>query len=144
MHQRVLASIALGGLLLSVAPTGALASTESATPLRFTERDLRIAADQSTVPAGKVEARVRNRGQLEHELVAFRTDLGEDALPMTADGQQVDEHGPGVTHIDPEAEDVEPGSTKTVTLQLDPGRYVFICNLPGHYRGGMHVVVIAR
>jgi uncharacterized cupredoxin-like copper-binding protein len=119
-------------------------SKPSVADVRFRERDYSLSVDQRAVPAGQLTVWVRNEGKVEHELVAFRTDLDEGALPMTPGGHQVDEHGPGVTHLDPEAEDVQPGSTKTITLRLDPGRYVFICNLPGHYRTGMHIAVAAR
>jgi len=37
-----------------------------------------------------------------------------------------------------EVEDVTPGTSKTMTVKLDPGKYVFFCNLAGHYLGGMH------
>ena len=33
---------------------------------------------------------------------------------------------------------VAPGSTQTVNAQLEPGNYVIICNVPGHYQLGMH------
>ena len=66
----------------------------------------------------------------------FQTDLAEDALPTNEDGD-VDEEGEGVTLID-EIEDIEAGSTESLTVTLDAGSYVFICNLPGHYAQGMH------
>ena len=31
--------------------------------------------------------------------------------------------------------------TKQVTVQLEPGRYVFFCNFEGHYLAGMHAPV---
>jgi uncharacterized cupredoxin-like copper-binding protein len=36
---------------------------------------------------------------------------------------------------------MQPGTTKTLTIDLAPGHYVFLCNLPGHYQSGMHVDV---
>jgi uncharacterized cupredoxin-like copper-binding protein len=85
---------------------------------------------------------VRNDGKLTHELVAFRTDLGQGDLPMA--GDRVNEEAKAVTHIDPEAEDVQPGASKTLTLELEPGRYVIICNLAGHYASGMHQALTVR
>jgi len=35
-------------------------------------------------------------------------------------------------------EDITGGSTQSLTVSLDAGNYVFICNLPGHYEQGMH------
>ena len=37
-----------------------------------------------------------------------------------------------------EIEDIEAGSNESLTVTLDAGNYVFICNLPGHYAQGMH------
>jgi uncharacterized cupredoxin-like copper-binding protein len=68
--------------------------------------------------------------------VIFKTDLAPDALPLGDDGN-VDEEGEGVEHID-EIEDITGGSTQSLTVTLDAGNYVFICNLPGHYQQGMH------
>jgi uncharacterized cupredoxin-like copper-binding protein len=36
-----------------------------------------------------------------------------------------------------EAADIEPGASKSVTLDLTPGSYIPLSNLPGHYAGGM-------
>ena len=37
-----------------------------------------------------------------------------------------------------ETGDMEAGTTKTLTIDLAPGHYAFVCNLPGHYGQGMH------
>jgi uncharacterized cupredoxin-like copper-binding protein len=37
-----------------------------------------------------------------------------------------------------EVEDIKPGRSATLTLNLKAGRYVLLCNLAGHYPGGMH------
>ncbi len=55
---------------------------------------------------------------------------------MNSDGD-VDEEGEGVTHID-EVEDIAGGSSESLTVKLDAGKYVLICNLPSHYEQGMH------
>ena len=123
----------------SAPPPGASA----ASTVTVTEREFGITADPPVVATGRVRVNVRNHGTLEHELVAFRTDLGETALPLGSDGN-VDENGRGVTHVEPEAEEVPPGGGKTMSLPLQPGRYVLVCNLPGHYKAGMHTVLTVR
>jgi uncharacterized cupredoxin-like copper-binding protein len=116
------------------------ATTKSlATPLRATEKEYAIAFDHSTVSAGKIRLTAKNAGTVEHELVAFRTDRAETDLPMGSG--EVDEEGEGITHIDPEAEDIPAGGEKTITMNLTPGRYVFLCNVPGLYQLGMHTVL---
>lgn len=67
----------------------------------------------------------------------LQTDLAEDALP-TDDNGDVDEAGdPGIELIG-EIEDIEGGTSQSLTLGLDAGSYVLICNLPGHYGLGMY------
>ena len=69
----------------------------------------------------------------------FKTDLPADQLPLTDEGI-VDEEGAGITAID-EVEDVTPGTSKDLTVNLDPGNYVLLCNIDSdelHYQHGMH------
>jgi len=101
-----------------------------------TEVDYKITLDESSAPAGDVTFDITNDAEQTHEFVVFKTDLPEDQLPTNADGD-VDEEGEGVTHID-EVEDITAGSTESLSVTLDAGSYVVLCNLPGHYRQGMH------
>jgi hypothetical protein len=101
-----------------------------------TEKDYSIAVDPDSSSSGSVTFGVQNDGPATHEFVVFKTDLAEDALPVGDDGD-VDEEGQGVTHID-EKEDIAAGSTTTLAVNLEPGKYALICNLPGHYKLGMH------
>jgi uncharacterized cupredoxin-like copper-binding protein len=87
-----------------------------------------------TVPAGKVAITAPNNGKIEHELVLLKTDVDPAKLKTEKDGE-VDEEaysGPG------EIPDVEAGATGKTTLNLKPGKYVMICNVPGHYKAGMY------
>ena len=106
-----------------------------------TQLDFSMTLKSPSVKAGKVRIAVRNGGAMEHELVAFKTELDEANLPLLPDGMKIDEAGAGITHLDPEAEGVKPGTEKTITIELTPGRYVLVCNLPAHYKDGMHAVL---
>jgi uncharacterized cupredoxin-like copper-binding protein len=121
--------------------SGCSGDSSSAAGLTVTVDDYTIEAVPPSVASGDVKVSVVNAGDTTHEVVAFRTDLPETDLPMNADNTRIDESGAGITHIDPEAEGVEPGQDTTVTMALTPGRYVFVCNLPLHYGKGMHAVV---
>jgi uncharacterized cupredoxin-like copper-binding protein len=101
-----------------------------------TEVDYSINVDEDTAPAGDVTFDIQNDAGQIHEFVVFKTDLAPDALPLNEDGD-VDEEGEGVTLID-EVEDIAGGSSENLTVNLDAGSYVLICNLPGHYKLGMH------
>ena len=35
------------------------------------------------------------------------------------------------------------GDVRTLAVDLRPGRYMLLCNMYGHYMGGMHQVVVA-
>ncbi len=98
--------------------------------------DYSVTPDESSAPAGDVTFDVTNDAEQTHEFVVFKTDLAEDQLPTNDEGD-VDEEGEGVELID-EIEDIEGGSSESLTVSLDAGSYVLICNLPGHYRQGMH------
>ena len=129
--------------MVGVLGLGACGSGKSKPDLTVTEKEYSLSSSSAQVTAGKVKIEVAVAGQLTHEFVAFATDLPEDQLPLTAKGDRIDEEGKGITHLDPEAEDVAPGKSKTITIDLPKGRYVFVCNLEDHYGKGMHTVVTA-
>jgi ZIP family zinc transporter len=92
-----------------------------------------------TLPAaglapGRVRLVFENAGASTHELAVFKTDLAADGLPMA--GSAVDEDDPRLRLVG-EVEDVKPGRSGRVSLDLDAGHYVLICNVPGHYQLGM-------
>jgi uncharacterized cupredoxin-like copper-binding protein len=64
-------------------------------------------------------------------------------LPLRGDGTTVDEEtlkSEIVGVLEPGA----PGSVRELRVHLAPGRYVLLCNMSGHFMGGMHTVVVAR
>lgn len=123
--QQPVTTVASGG---SQTVTVTLADVDANTML--------LTPNPDTVAAGEVTFEVTNSGNKEHEFVVFKTDLAIEDLPFDDSADKVIEDGPGVTHID-EIESVQPGETKTLTVNLDAGSYTLICNLKGHYRMGM-------
>ena len=116
------------------------------TTVDVTVQEFAVIPASSSAPAGDVTFDVTNEGPDDtHEFVVFKTDLAPDALPTAADGS-VDEEGEGVELID-EIEDIAVGDTPTLTVSLDAGSYVFICNIVeeeggetiAHYQQGMRV-----
>ena len=96
----------------------------------------------TTVPAGKVNIKVSNDGTIAHELVVLQTDtLATDVSITSFEGEKdrINEDTSG-TNVG-ETGDLQPGGTKTITLTLQPGHYVLLCNLPAHYGLGMHTDV---
>lgn len=100
----------------------------------------KIALDKDSAPAGEITFHIHNDAtDLNHEFVVFKTDLPEDQLPLNSEGI-VDEEASGITLID-EAEDIEPGASTDLTVTLDAGNYVLVCNTDSdqmHYQHGMH------
>jgi uncharacterized cupredoxin-like copper-binding protein len=116
-------------------PADARAST-----LAVAERDFHIAAP-TEVRAGHVTLRVHNKGPDSHELIVIR--LAGAALPLRRDGLTVDEDA--VEHETAGAlEPGQPGATRKLELRLDAGRYELLCNMSGHYMGGMHSILVVR
>jgi uncharacterized cupredoxin-like copper-binding protein len=104
-----------------------------------TEKDFAIGLDPSSANDGSVSFDIQNQGTATPEFVLFKTDLAADGLPTTKDENGatiVDENGKGLDLVD-EAEDIASGASATLTVNLDAGSYVAICNLPGHYQQGM-------
>lgn len=102
----------------------------STTTITATLSDSAIELDQSSVPAGTTSISVMNEGSLVHEIEVFAGD--ETDLPVTqgvADTSTLD--------LVDEVEDIVPGTSVTLDLDLPPGEYVILCNLPGHYQMGM-------
>ncbi len=131
--HRTLLSIAAAGALMVVAACSVGTKT-----VNIDLKEYSITPDVLSVPAGSVTLRVRNAGDVNHEMVVLKTDLAPTALPVDSAKDKVSEDGAGVQSIG-ELEDIHPGNTPSKTFNLSPGKYVFVCNIPGHYRSGMVV-----
>jgi uncharacterized cupredoxin-like copper-binding protein len=103
-----------------------------------TEKDFAITLDKTTAQAGQVTFNITNSGPSTHEFVVIKTDLAPDQLPVDQDSYSVNEDAAGLTNVD-EVEDIEPGASMSLNVNLTPGRYVLICNLPAHYQQGMRI-----
>jgi uncharacterized cupredoxin-like copper-binding protein len=145
MKTRILfLPVTLALLVLAVASCGGGSSSPSSSPatpasssgaatVNVDANEFSFALDRQTVPAGKVTFVVQNAGQVVHEMVIIRTDAEAGELPF-ADGEASEEGAVG--EIGPE--ELGSGVTGHITMDLKPGHYAMICNLPGHYEGGMY------
>lgn len=147
MDHRLGQPAAGGGLwriaVVSVAlATLAACSGDGGGTVSVTLQEFSIATDPATVDAGEVVFEATNEGPDDvHEFVVFRTDLDPTALPTDENGAVV-ETGEGIELIG-EIEDIPVGETQSVTLELEAGNYVLICNIwdedeqEAHYQEGM-------
>ena len=93
----------------------------------------------STMKAGKANFMITNMGTMPHELLVFKSDLEPAAYPTDAAGN-IKEEGAGVTLVS-DGDNIDPAGTQARTIDLTPGKYVFVCNIPGHFKQGMFTVV---
>jgi uncharacterized cupredoxin-like copper-binding protein len=139
----LVSSLALVGAACSDDETAASSASPAATgPVAITLQEFAVGTVPATAPAGSVTFDIENKGPDDkHEFVVFKTDLAPDQLPTVANGS-VDEEGAGLELID-EVEEIAPGDTGNLTVDLDAGSYVFICNIydkaekEAHYQEGM-------
>jgi hypothetical protein len=133
---RRLPAVAAVLLLLSACSGGSPGASGSI--VNVTLHDFKIVSSTSVSSDTDVVFQVQNRAPATHEFVIVRSDLPPDQLPIATDGLSVDEE-----KLRPAGEigEVDTGTTETLAIHLAPGRYVFFCNLEGHYLGGMHGVL---
>ena len=123
-----LAALGAAGLLVVVAGSASFAALRggdehevaqgtdggltAAHPLALTAFDLGFRETELTAAAGEIEIEYRNEGDLDHTLVFEGVGA---ATPLKA----------------------LPQSTEKGTVKLEPGTYVYYCDLPGHRAAGM-------
>lgn len=106
--------------------------------VNVTLTEFKVGLDKTAVPTGDVTFQVKNGGTIAHEFVVFKTEDAADALPTASGANEVNEDDTTLASMG-EVEDVAPGATKSFSAHLDPGKYVAICNVEGHYMSGMHI-----
>jgi uncharacterized cupredoxin-like copper-binding protein len=104
--------------------------------------DFAVRPAATTVAAGNVTFQITNTGKAQHELLVFRSNLQPSAYPLK-DGN-IDEEGAGIAKVS-DGDNLGPGNVQTRSVDLSqPGTYLFVCNLPGHFRLGMYRVVTVK
>ncbi|HXJ63771.1 MAG TPA: plastocyanin/azurin family copper-binding protein [Actinomycetota bacterium] len=93
-------------------------------------KEFSISPNAQSVKAGDVTFDVTNDGTTQHEMVLIRTDDAPADLPFE-NGEASETGSVG------EVAELNAGASGTLNVDVKPGRYVMICNLPGHYTAGM-------
>jgi uncharacterized cupredoxin-like copper-binding protein len=138
-NDRDQAASAAGALVSSTAPSAAPASVAPVGPVKVSLQQWSITPQATLVAAGPITFEVSNIGTITHEFVVMRTNTPATDLKVgTYEGlsPRVNENTAG-TNVG-ETGDMSPGTTKYLTINLQPGHYVFMCNLPAHYGLGMN------
>ncbi len=94
-----------------------------------------LIAKPNPVVGGRVTFTVTNTSRtLQHELLVVRVPGAQERLPYSEVSRKVVE-----SRIDKigDSGDLRAGTSTTFTVRLKPGKYLLICNQPGHYQAGM-------
>ncbi len=113
------------------------AAQATASPQQITvvETNYQISFPSDTIEAGKVTFHVENQAQaLPHAFVVIKTDISAANLPKDSSGN-VDESKLDVVG---KLANINAGSAQDLTVDLTPGHYAVICDLPGHFQQGMY------
>lgn len=94
-----------------------------------------VRTNVTSVKAGKVTFEVTNLSRsIVHEMIVVAVENQNAPLPYDYHAGQIPEKQVKMLG---ETEEMEPNAEKTITLDLKPGAYLLICNVPGHYAAGM-------
>jgi uncharacterized cupredoxin-like copper-binding protein len=146
LFRSALPVVAIFALSACAASGGASATSavgeSGGTDVAVTLQEWAVVPDAESAPAGDVTFTVTNDGPEDvHEFVILATDLDPGDLPTDEHGA-VDEEGEGMEVVD-EVEDIPVGESQDLTVNLDPGSYVLLCNIysededEAHYQMGM-------
>ena len=128
------AAISSAGLL---AITASPAETASGSAVSVALVEWKLLPGQVTVRAGRVTFVVRNEGTMDHEFLVLRSDRHHHSLKVKG-GQAVETGRLG------EIPKIPAGTSKRITLRVQPGKYVLLCNMLGHYQAGQFAALRAR
>ena len=138
----LLASAASAGTLVNVELWDKGADTAMPTDLGYgapgldlSKATMGIKLSRPSAPAGEVTFDVTNvsKDTIHEMIVMFLADPAKP-LPYIESENRVDEDRAGDKG---EVSELEPGKSGSLTVVLQPGKYVLICNVPGHFAAGM-------
>ena len=113
-----------------------------------------VRTDRTTVEAGTVTFAVTNVGELTHEFIVYSNldGVATGGLPINAEEDEANLVEENIIGAAPYAtppivpSDEKPGAADhripgggwgaELTVDLAAGKYILLCNLPGHYTGG--------
>ncbi len=101
----------------------------------LSKANMGIKASPDRAKAGVVTFKVTNSSKdTVHEMIVMYLKDPAKPLPYVASEQRVDEDKAGDKG---EVSELDPGHSGALTVVLKPGKYLLICNVPGHYAAGM-------
>jgi len=130
------AALTVAALLLaaSVLAAGTPAAAPPST-LRADVAEWSIVPSQGAVRAGAVRIVLRNLGAEAHQLMVVRTRSFGETLPLQGNRAVARPLGAMLA---------APGASRAFVLQLKPGNYLLLDNLPWHYWKGTQAAFVVR
>jgi uncharacterized cupredoxin-like copper-binding protein len=106
-----------------------------------------VEPEQESADSGEITFAIDNEGGETHEFLVVEAASADD-LPVDDDGA-FDEAAFGEDNVLDEVEDIEAGDTAELTLDLEAGTYVLLCNIvededgevESHFAEGMHATL---
>ncbi|MDQ6747711.1 MAG: plastocyanin/azurin family copper-binding protein [Candidatus Dormibacteraeota bacterium] len=140
-------SVAVTVLAAGLGACGSIAATPSNNPgaapvsgdqvATTTEWKIDVPA---SIKAGQVNFKITNSGSVEHELLVFKAEKGIADYPVDEAGKIKEEDASIIKVSD--GDNIAAGASQDRTIDLSkPGRYLFVCNLPAHFKQGMARIV---
>jgi len=118
------------------ADAGMVKGLSYATPrMDVSKATMGMKLSRKSAPAGVVTFQVTNASKdTVHEMIVMYRQDPTKPLPYIDNENRVDEDKAGDKG---EVSELDPGKSGTLTVPLKPGKYVLICNVPGHFDSGM-------
>ena len=144
MKRRSLLLAATGLLAVGLVP-GLIPRAHAASVVKVIQEDpsaghgikhMRLLVSPRTVKAGEVVFHIKNISKnLTHEVLVIKPPAKLSEMPYSRKQNRLIE-----SRIDKLADSggQKPGQSYIMKVDLKPGKYLLICNQPGHYRAGMH------
>jgi uncharacterized cupredoxin-like copper-binding protein len=129
-------ALAWCGVFVAACVLASAGRSSSVVSLRADVAEWNVVPSVGLVSAGPVRITVRNLGSQTHELMVVRTDRFGDALRLRGDRAIARSLAAPIM--------VSPGGTRSFVIQLTPGSYVLLDNLPWHYWKGTFVAIAVR
>ena len=136
--MKMLTKIALAAVFAAAVSTQALASVPAVVNATLWDHSgqMGITTDVSTVGAGRIDFEVVNTSKsLVHDMMVVKVKDFEKALTFDASNGQIVENK---THDIAQVSQLEPGKTESLKVDLKPGKYMLVCNMPGHYKSHVY------
>jgi uncharacterized cupredoxin-like copper-binding protein len=111
-----------GGAPASKVPAAPAKTQAAAKTVKVSEKEFSIAlAGGSNLKTGNYKFAADNTGKIQHDLAIQGNGIKETKTPL-----------------------IDPGQSKSLDLELKPGKYKFFCTVPGHEQSGMKLEVTVK